>query len=100
MGHGIRLAQHYAGEALRLQGAAAVAPDLHLAARLLAWWQARPDPRLHLAAIYQRGLNALDSAEKARRVVNVLVAHGYAVALPAGAEVDGAARKEAWELLP
>jgi hypothetical protein len=43
MAFGIELAQHYASELLRLQGGAAVAPDLKLAARLLAWWQARRD---------------------------------------------------------
>ena len=40
MACGIALAQHYAAEMLRLQGGAAVSPDLRLAARLLAWWQA------------------------------------------------------------
>jgi hypothetical protein len=83
-----------------MQGAASVPPDLRLANRLLQWWQARRDRRLHLAAIYQRGLNALDTAEKARRIVNVLVSHGYATPLPPGTEVDGARRKEAWELVP
>lgn len=98
--HGIALAQHYAAEALRLQGAAAVAPDLLLAGRLLKWWQERPDPRLHLAQVYQRGLNALDSAEKARRVVSVLAEHGYAEPLKPGTVVDGAPRREAWTLAP
>lgn len=100
MANGIALARHYASEALRLHGAATVAPDLILAARLLRWWTEKGTPRLHLAAIYQRGLNVLDTAEKAKRIVNVLVAHGYAVALPAGTEVEGAPRREAWELLP
>lgn len=97
---GITLAKHYAAEALRLQGAAVVAPDLLLAARLLKWWQARPDPRLHLAQVYQRGLNALDNAEKARRIVKVLTEHGYAAQLKQGTVVDGAPRREAWTLLP
>lgn len=100
MANGIALARHYAAEALRLHGAATVAPDLILATRLLRWWTEKGQPRLHLAAIYQRGLNVLDTAEKAKRIVNVLVAHGYAVALPAGTEVEGAPRREAWELLP
>ena len=100
MQRGITLAAYYAGEALRLQGAAAIAPDLKLAGRLLEWWRQRPDPRLHLAQIYQRGLNALDSAEKARRIVNVLVARGWVVALPAGTEVEGKSRREVWELAP
>ena len=59
MGHGIVLAQHYAAEMLRLNGGASVAPDLMLAARLVKWWEARPDSRIYLSQIYQRGLNAI-----------------------------------------
>ena len=100
MAGGIALAQHYAAELLRLHGVAGVSPDLDLAARLLAWWQARPDPQCHLAAIYQRGLNAIRDAASARRIVGVLEEHGYVDRLPAGTMLDGAARNEAWELVP
>lgn len=100
MANGIVLAQHYASEMLRLKGGAGVAPDLALASRLLGWWEARPDPRLYLSQIYQRGLNAISDAATARRIVAVLVEHGYAQALPPGTEIDGAARKEAWRLIP
>lgn len=100
MAGGIVLARHYAVELLRLQGAAAVSPDLRLAQRLLDWWQARPDPRLHLAAIYQRGLNALGDAGTARRIVGMLEEHGHITRLPEGVEIEGAARREAWTLVP
>jgi hypothetical protein len=100
MACGIELAQHYGAELLRLQGAAAVVPDLRLAARLLAWWQARLDPRCYLAAIYQRGLNAVGDAATARRIVGILEDHGWVRRLPQGAEVDGVPRREAWELVP
>ena len=100
MACGIVLAQHYGAELLRLQGAAAVTPDLRLAARLLAWWQARPDPRCHLSAIYQRGLNALGDAATARRIVAILEDHGWILPLPVGTEIDGAPRRDAWTLAP
>ncbi|MFC7694148.1 YfjI family protein [Paeniroseomonas aquatica] len=100
MVHGIMLAKYYAAEMLRLQGASTVTPDLRLAARLLAWWQARPDPRCHLAAIYQRGLNALGNAATARRIVGILVEHGWVERLPPRTELDGAPRRDAWELVP
>jgi hypothetical protein len=100
MACGVALAQHYAAEALRLQGAAAVSSDLVLADRLLNWWQARLDPKVHLAQIYQRGPNALGDAEKARRIVKILEEHGHVLRLPVGALVDGAARREAWALVP
>jgi hypothetical protein len=97
---GIRLAQHYASEMLRLAGSAAVSQDLRLAERLLKWWQARPDGRLYLAEIYQRGLNAIGDAATARRIVGILEDHGHAQPLPAGTVLDEKPRREAWELAP
>jgi len=100
MAGGTALANYYAAELLRLQGASAIGEELRQAAALLAWWQARSEPRCHLAEIYQRGPNAMRDARTARRVVVELVEHGYVRALPAGTELDGAPRKEAWELVP
>jgi len=97
---GIVLARHYAGELIRLAGAASVAPDLQAAAALLRWWQARPGPQCHLAAIYQFGPNAIRSAPTARAAVAVLEDAGWIKRLPPGSEIDGAPRREAWELLP
>lgn len=100
MANGIALAQHYGQEMLRLAGAASINPDLRLAHRLLAWWREQGGHDLHLAAIYQRGPNALRDAATARRVMSLLEEHGYAEPLPPGTDVDGAARKHAWELVP
>ena len=100
MACGITLVQHYAAEMLRLQGRATISPDLRLADRLLAWWQARPDPRCHLAAIYQRGLNAIGNAATARRIVTVLEDHGWVLKLPANTVLEGSPRREAWVLVP
>jgi hypothetical protein len=99
MANGILLAQHYARELLRLGEAARVAPDLQLARRLLTWWQARPEPQCHLAAIYQNGPPAVRDAATARRIVALLVEHGWIVPLPAGTELDGKPRRDAWELV-
>lgn len=102
MAGAIVLVQHYAAEMQRMTSAAAVAPDLMLAQRLLAWWQGRgpAGSRLHLSTIYQRGLNAIGDAATARRIVAILEDHGWAKALPPGTEIDGAPRREAWELVP
>ena len=100
MACGIALAQHYAAEMLRLQGGATVSPDLRLAARLVAWWQERSDPRCYLAVIYQRGLNAVRDAATARRIVGALEEHGWVRRLPAGTVLDGSPRRDAWELVP
>jgi hypothetical protein len=100
MARGINLAQHYASEMLRLAGGAHVPPELRMADRLLTWWQARPDPRCHLATIYQTGPNSLRDAATARRIVNVLAEHGWIRPLDPGTEIDGMARREGWELVP
>jgi hypothetical protein len=100
MACGIGLAQHYAAELLRLHGAAAVDPDLRLAAKLLAWWQSQSDPKCHLAAVYQRGPGALRDAATARRIVSILESHGWIIRLPEGTQVEGVTRREAWELVP
>lgn len=99
MACGIELVLHYAAEALRLKGGACITPELRQAQRLLDWWQARPDPRAHLAEIYQRGPAALRTAATARAACGVLVDHGWIVPLPR-AELDGAARRDAWALVP
>jgi hypothetical protein len=100
MACGIDLAQHYAAELLRLHGAASISPDLRLAQRLLAWWQEQPGGRCHLAQVYQRGPGPLRDAATARRIVGLLMEHGWLLKLPEGTELDGAVRKEAWELAP
>ena len=98
MACGITLAQHYAAEMLRLQGGASVSSDLRLAARLLAWWQERQDSRCHLASIYQTGPGKVRDAAIARRIVAILEEHGWVRRLEAGTQLDGAPRRDAWEL--
>jgi len=100
MACGIALAQHYAAEMLRLKGGAAITPELKQARLLLEWWQGRPDPRAHLAEIYQFGPNSLRSAATARAACEVLEAHGWIIPLKVGTELDGAPRREAWMLAP
>jgi len=97
---GIVLAQHYAGEMLRMAGAASVSPELRLAHKLLTWWQARPAPEVHLATIYQRGPHGIEDGATARRVVGVLEQHGLIERLPPDTEIDGVKRRDAWVLVP
>ncbi|MFH5927039.1 YfjI family protein [Roseomonas xinghualingensis] len=97
---GIALAQHYASEAVRLHGAAAVPAEIDAAAKLLRWWQGRADPRADLATVYQHGPYGLRTAEKARTAVAVLLDCGQVRRLPPGTEYEGRARREVWELVP
>ena len=100
MQSGVILATHYANEMIRLHGGASVAPELRSAQRLLTWWQTQPFPSLHLAAVYQRGPTAVRDAKTARKSVEILKEHGWVERLPAGTEIEGAPRKEAWRLTP
>jgi hypothetical protein len=100
MACGVALARHYAAELLRLKGAAAASPDLSLAARLLIWVQTQPEQRFHLAQVYQRGPNALRDAATARRILTVLEEHGWLRRLAPDTVLDGASRRDAWELVP
>jgi hypothetical protein len=98
MANGIRLARHYASEALRLHGVASVAPDRLLAAQVLAWWRKQTSRQQHLATIYQLGPHAARDPDTARRMAAILETEGHVTKLPAGTIVEGAARRDAWEL--
>jgi hypothetical protein len=100
MACGVELAQHYAAEMLRLHNVGSVDPDLRLAQKLLEWWQAQSTPMVYLAAIYQRGPNALRDAATARRIVRILEEHVWIIRLPKGTVVDGTPRNDVWELVP
>ena len=96
---GATLATWYAGEQLRLGETVAPDPELDAAAELLAWWQAQPDPRLYLTALYKSGPNRLRKADDAKRAVAILEDHGWIERLPAGTVLDGSPRREAWGLI-
>jgi hypothetical protein len=95
----VELARHYAAEMLRLAGGAAVAPDLALAQRLLTWWHARPDPRAHLAEVYQFGPYAISTAATAIRIITLLEEHNWLRRLKPGTVLDGRGRRDAWVLV-
>jgi hypothetical protein len=97
---GITLAEHYAAEALRIFEASRINDDLRLAQRLLDWlhrhWK---EPAVSLPDIYQRGLNAIGDQATARKLVDILVNHGWLVRVPGGAIVAGVRRREAWRIV-
>jgi hypothetical protein len=49
-----------------------------------------------LPDVYQRGPSPIQDAGTARRIVQVLVDHGYLKRLKNGATVAGSRRREAW----
>ena len=100
MARGIMLAQHYAGEALRLFQGAKIDADLRHAARLLDWlhcsWK---EISISLPDIYQRGPNSVGSRKTALGLVAILETHGWLVKLPGGAIVGGERRRDAWRIV-
>jgi hypothetical protein len=100
MAGGIKLARYYAGEMLRLSGAAAVATELRIAQSVLDWLKERQHRSFHLTQLYQFGPAAVRTAATARTIVVILVDHGHIRPLPRGTVVDGAPRNAVWELVP
>ncbi len=74
-----QLMQHYLAEALRLWGAGQVSAELKLAQEVLNWLRDKMGPRrvIPMAEIYRKGPSAIRSASAARKVLQVLVQHGW-----------------------
>ena len=97
---GIRLAEHYAGEALRLFQAGRSDPDLLLAQRTLDWLQKKwRESHLGLSDLYRLGPNAIRDKKTASRMIRILEDHGWVVPMKDGAEVGGQHRREAWRIV-
>jgi hypothetical protein len=100
MAAGIELAQHYAAEALRLDGGSRISAELRLAQRALDWlltqWR---EPAISLPDLYQRGPGAIRDGAAAKKAVAILEEHGWVVRLPTGATVVDVQRREAWRVV-
>jgi hypothetical protein len=97
---GVRLAEHYAAEALRLFGASRINGDLRLAQRLLEWLLATwSESAISLPDIYQRSLNSIGEKAVAAKLVGILEDHGWLVRMPHGSIVAGQRRRDAWRIV-
>ena len=100
MAAGISLAQHYAGEALRLFEAGRISADLLLAQKLLSWllgcWS---EAAISLPDIYQNGPNAIRDKATATKLVNILGDHGWLHQVTGGATIGGQRRRDAWRII-
>jgi hypothetical protein len=100
MAAGIELAQHYAGEALRLHGGSQVSAELRLAKQALDWLvQKWGEPAVSLPDLYQRGPNTIRDGKVARAVVAILEEYGWLARIPQGAKIAGTRRREAWHIV-
>ena len=100
MAAGVELAQHYAAEALRLDGSSRVSAELRTAQRALDWLLGQwGEAAISLPDLYQRGPGTIREGATARKVVAILEDHGWLVHIPEGAVVSGVRRREAWRIV-
>ena len=100
MDSGIKLAEHYALEAIRLFDAGQVDPDLQLAQRVLDWlhsssWESE---FVSVPDLYTYGPNPVRDKKTASRIVRVLEDHRWLHLVADGAVIGGTKRREAWRI--
>lgn len=99
--HGIRLAEYYLEEAMRLYSAGKIRYRLRLAQAALTWMQSEwPHNEISLPDLYQRGPNRIRDKDTAWTVIGILEDHGWLIEIPGGAVVNGVRRQEAWRIRP
>jgi len=96
----IKLAQHYAREALRMFAAGRVNPDLALARKVWAWIESGWSEKfISLPDIYQRGPTVeIREKNRAACIAGILTDHGYLHKMEKGAAVGGKKRRDAWAI--
>jgi hypothetical protein len=100
MASGIKLAQHYAGEALRLWGASRVSDNIRIAKTVLDWAQQHsPDGIFSLVDTYQRGPFSVREKDIAKAAITTLEGHGWLQRIPGGAEIRGQHRREVYRIV-
>ncbi len=109
MANAITLADYYLCEAKRLSEAAEVSTETEVAERLRLWlrndWptiaqESGRDPDTFVPRdVLWRGPNALRTFETLKKPLDKLAAHGWIVALPEGAEIDGKSRRAAYRIV-
>ncbi|MBQ0716919.1 MAG: DUF3987 domain-containing protein [Sulfitobacter litoralis] len=101
MADAITLAQFYLSEASRLASAATVSAEIDRAEALRKWLlDSWPHPEIMVRDVVRLGPNALRESPKARAALGILERHGWLVPLEAGTVARGAARAEAWAIVP
>jgi hypothetical protein len=92
------LTQHYLNEALRLFNSGISDPVLQEANKLLEWLRIKQKSIVTLPEIYQCGPNSIRDVKTARKLMKLLIEHGYALPLTNEVEFEGIKRKEVYEI--
>jgi len=105
LGRGIKLAQWYLGEALRLAEVGAVSDEVRLGETLLAWlqesWPHKADDGGRLISppdVYSAGPNSIREKAVAQKALGVLVDHGWLIKLEGSQKVNGVTRREVYAM--
>lgn len=105
LGRGIKLAQWYLGEALRLAEVGTVSEDVRLGETLLTWlqdsWPHKTDDGGRLISppdVYSAGPNSIREKAVAQKALSVLVDHGWLTKLDGSHKVNGTMRREVFAM--
>jgi hypothetical protein len=96
MGRGVKLAQWYLSEALRLADAEAFTPELLAAEEALEWLRGRP--LFSLPCLYMRGPNKVRCKSAAEKVVAILLDHNQIEKVDGSHEIDGTRRRDCYRV--
>ncbi|MGZ8942815.1 MAG: hypothetical protein ACXW00_08625, partial [Methylobacter sp.] len=97
---GIRLADFYLAEALRLRQLSNEDQDLILAEKLLEWMRSEGLNQIYSTKVYHEGPGAIRSKANALPILKILENHGYLLPInpDQAPEIDGKIRKQAWSI--
>lgn len=98
MARGIKLAQWYLNEALRLMDAEAFPADLLNAERVLSWLQEREEQAFSLPCLYMKGPRCVRHKETAAKAVAVLLDHHQIEKVEGSVRIDGKVRRDCYRL--
>ena len=99
MRNAIQIVGWFGKEALRLHNSGRVPHETAEAEKLRRWLvQKWVEPNISIPDICRLGPNSVRVASDAKRLVKVLVDHGWLVPIPGGAVIDGVRRREAWAI--
>lgn len=100
MGRGVKLAQWYLNEALRLADAETFPPELLNAEKSLDWLRARhvEAPLFSLPCLYMKGPRPVRHKDSAKRVVEVLLDHRQIEKVDGSHLIDGQTRRDCYRL--
>jgi hypothetical protein len=88
------------GEAARLSGTAELSPEVRDAEALLSWCHATGRRQLHSRAALQFGPARIRERSRFVTAMGELERAGWASKIEGGADIDGAHRKNVWQIVP